>query len=191
MEKAKLTRSYELLVIGGSAGSLEVILNVLPNISESQSYSIIIVLHRKGSESLLAELLSVRTSWPVKEAEEKDVIIPGHIYVAPADYHLLVEKDHTLSLDYSEKLHYSRPGIDASFETAAEAYGEACACLLLSGANADGTQGMKRIKELGGLTLVQHPADASVSYMPQQAVDSMSADYILNTVDMAAVINQF
>jgi len=158
-----------------------VILQVLPSVPKNFSLAIVIVLHRRGGESVLTELLTEKTVLPVKEVEEKDEILSGNVYIAPADYHLLIENDRTFSLDYSEKVNYSRPSIDVSFESAAEVYGNKLIGMLLSGANADGTEGLKRIKELGGLVVVQNPSEASVSYMPQQALDDVQVDYVFDT----------
>jgi len=190
MEEAIINR-YEVLMIGGSAGSLEVLLQVLPQLKEDLSLAVIIILHRKNAESQLAELLGDISPWSVKEAEEKEKILPGTVYIAPADYHLLIEKDKTFSLDYSEKINYSRPSIDASFETAAEAYGKAVIAILLSGANADGSAGLEKIKQAGGVTIAQNPEEASVSYMPQQAIDNLAVDYIAGTQQMIEIIHQF
>lgn len=190
MEKNDLNSRYELLVIGGSAGSLDAILSFLPSLKRNLSFPIIVVLHRKsGAESLLAELFASRTKLKVKEAEEKEQLKPGHLYIAPADYHLLIENDKTLSLDFSEKVQYSRPSIDVTFESAADVYGPSLICLLLSGANADGTQGLINVKEVGGLVLVQDPESAEVSFMPQQAIDHLSVDKVLEPSEMAAFIN--
>lgn len=190
MAQNVVKHAYELLVVGGSAGSLEVILRFLPSIEESKAFAIVLVLHRKNVDSVLTDLLADKTKWKVKEVEEKEPILPGYIYIAPPDYHLLIEKDRTFSLDYSEKLHYSRPSIDVTFETAAEAYGSALACLLLSGANADGAEGLKIAKEAGALVMVQSPGEATVSYMPQQALEKTSVDRILRTDEMAGMINR-
>jgi two-component system, chemotaxis family, protein-glutamate methylesterase/glutaminase len=190
MEKEVFINKYELLIIGGSAGSLEVILEVLPSLRHDLDYAILLVLHRRSGDSLLTGLLSDKTRLEVKEAEEKEAIRPGVIYIAPADYHLLVEKDKTLSLDYSEKIHYSRPAIDASYETAAEAYGPLLIGVLLSGANADGAEGLLQIKQAGGLTIVQDPNEASVSYMPQQAIEKNAATKILTTIQIIRLLNE-
>ena len=190
MEKEIFMNKYELLIIGGSAGGLEVLLEVLPQLRTDLDYAVVLVMHRRGGDSLLAGLLSDKTKLAVKEAEEKESIGPGVIYIAPADYHLLVEKDKTFSLDYSEKIHYSRPAIDASFETAAEAYGPLLAGVLLSGANADGAEGLLQIKQAGGLTIVQDPDEASVSYMPQQAIEKGAADKILTTRQIIGLLNE-
>ena len=190
MEKEAAVNRFELLIIGGSAGSLEVVLEILPLLKEDMDYAIILVMHRRSGDSLLTGLLSDKTKLKVKEAEEKEFIQPGIIYIAPADYHLLVEQDKTLSLDFSEKIHYSRPAIDASFETAAEAYKASLVGILLSGANADGAEGLRQVKLAGGLTIVQDPDEAVVSYMPQQAIDNQAAERILNTRQIIELMNQ-
>ena len=184
------TQRYQILLIGGSAGSLEVILPLLEELREGFCMAVVIVMHRRtDTESRLTELIASRSGLPVKEAEEKDKIEPGTIYVAPADYHLLIEKDHTFSLDYSEKVHYSRPSIDVSFEAAADAYGDAVAALLLSGANDDGTSGLEAIKNAGGLALVQDPEAAVVPYMPMMAIKHVDVDRVLRNLEMAPFLN--
>ena len=186
----------ELLVIGGSAGSLEVILKALKHLNKGLPFAIIIVLHRKPSnDSTLIDLLSSKTKATVIEANEKEPINPGCIYIAPADYHLLIENDRTLSLDYSEKINFSRPCIDITFQTAAEVYKSSLACLLLSGANADGVEGLELVKTMNGLTAVQNPKTAEVSFMPQKALDKINVDYIvdgdkvIDFIDMLALSN--
>ena len=170
----------KLLVIGGSAGSLQVILSLLAVIGEDFPMPVLIVLHRNGGfESNLEELFSLRTNLPIREVEEKDQLRAGTIYLCPADYHVLLEKDHSFSLDYSERVHFSRPSIDVIFRSAADIFGPGLVCLLLSGANADGTEGMQYVQEKGGLTIVQDPATADVPYMPQQVISRMKADFIV------------
>lgn len=190
MAQRSINNHYDVLLIGGSAGSLEVIMQLLPALQKDFPMAVIIVLHRKSGESMLAELLNDKTVLKVKEAEEKDAIEKGTIYIAPADYHLMIEQDKTLSLDFSEKINYSRPAIDVTFETAADAYGSSVAAILLSGANADGTDGLLQIKKAGGLTIVQDPKDASVAYMPQQAIERVRVDYVVSTKEMATLVNQ-
>ncbi|WP_113660921.1 chemotaxis protein CheB [Pedobacter nanyangensis] len=178
------------LVIGGSAGSLDVLLKILPEISPKIDFPIIIIVHRKqGTDSLLSDLLSYRTKLKVKEADEKEKINQGYVYIAPSDYHLLIEKDLTFSLDYSEKINYSRPSIDVTFQTAADAYGNQLVCLLLSGSNADGVNGLISAKKNGGITLVQDPESAQVTYMPEQAILRANVSAILKIEEMANYIN--
>ena len=191
MEKDIVIKKHcRLLIIGGSAGSLEVMLHTLPDIRTTINFSILVVMHR-GTEPdpLLQFILSSKTPLIVKEAEEKEKIQPGIIYTAPADYHLLIEKDHTFSLDFSEKVNFSRPSIDVTFSVAAEAYGKELACLLLSGANTDGTEGLVFVKAAGGITAIQDPATANVPFMPQHSLSKMQPDYILSPGEIAGFIN--
>lgn len=190
MEKDKISTSCEALVVGGSAGSLEVLLKVLPGLKQSLDFPIVIILHRKNSaDSMLSDLLATRTALKVSEVEDKQPLSPSHIYVAPADYHLLFEKSKVIALDYSEKVNYSRPSIDVSFESASEVFGPALVCLLLSGANSDGISGLKIAKANGGRIAVQHPATAESPFMPEQAILKTEVDLVLKTEDMAAFIN--
>jgi two-component system chemotaxis response regulator CheB len=177
---------HKVLMIGGSAGSLDGILKIVAALPVTDHLVTIIIVHRKNeSESILANLLSSRTRLNVKEVEDKEPIIGGNIYVAPADYHLLVENENMFSLDYSEKVHHSRPSIDVSFESAAHVFGDDVTGVLLSGANADGAEGLCRIQEAGGFTIVQDPVSAEVDYMPQQAIALMKPDKILNIEGIA------
>ena len=180
----------EAVIIAGSAGSLEVLLKVFSVVSPEITFPIILVIHRKqGSDSLLTELLSSRTKLKVKEADEKEPILKGTIYIAPSDYHLLIEQDRTFSLDYSEKVNYSRPSIDVTFQTAAEAYKEGLVCILLSGSNADGVSGLKTVKLWGGLAAIQNPDTAQVPYMPAQALHNVKIDKILNIEEIGGFLN--
>ena len=180
----------DALIIGGSAGSLDVLLKVLPLLDPAISFPIVIVIHRKhGTDSLLPDLLSGRTKLIVKEVNEKEVLIPGTIYIAPSDYHTLIEQNHSFSLDYSEKVNYSRPAIDVTFQTAAEVYREKLVCLLLSGSNTDGVNGLKSVKAWGGTAVIQDPATAQVAYMPEQAAIQVKIDYTLRTENIAEFIN--
>ena len=190
MAKDLTSTPPRLMVIGGSAGSLDVLIPLLPSVRHDLSFPIIIVLHRKNNaESPLTSLIAAKTGLRVKEAEDKDDILPGWIYLAPADYHLLIERDHTIALDVSEKVNYSRPCIDITFQTAAEAYGPALVCLLLSGASADGAEGLEFVAQNGGITAVQDPASAEVSYMPQKAIDKSRPSFILGVNEIAGFIN--
>lgn len=180
----------KLLVIGGSAGSLQVLLGILAAIRSGFPLPLLVVLHRNGVfESSLEDLLSSRTDLPIKEVEEKEPVLPGIAYICPADYHVLIEKDHTFSLDYSERVHYSRPSIDVSFRSAADVYGEGLISVLLSGGNVDGSEGTQYVQERGGTTIVQDPATAEVPYMPQQAISLVKVDFILPAGELPAFLN--
>jgi two-component system chemotaxis response regulator CheB len=184
-----MTSLPKLLVIGGSAGSLEVLLQLLPALDTNWPLSMIIVLHRKNdSDSLLTELLATRTKLSVKEAEEKDVLMPGVIYITPSDYHLLIEHDYSLTLDDSEKVNYSRPSIDVTFTSAAEVFGDRLYCILLSGANMDGAEGLATARELGAFTAVQDPEEAEVSFMPRNALNSTAVDRVLTMEEMITFV---
>ena len=190
MAQEDVAYNTRMLVIGGSAGSLEALLQFLPRVKKDIHFSIVIVLHRKSdAESMLSNLLQSRTELPVREIEDKEKILPSVVYVAPANYHVLVEKDLSFSLDVSEKINYSRPSIDVSLESVADVLGPAATALLLSGANSDGTEGLKCIKEKGGKVLIQQPSSAEVSYMPEQALKEIHADAVLNTEEIAGYIN--
>ena len=172
---------YRMLAIGGSAGSLDVILKIVTVLPFISHLATVIIVHRKNDgESILTDLLSTRTKLAVKEIEDKEAITGGTIYIAPADYHLLIENEKMFSLDASEKVHHSRPSIDVSFESVAEVFGISAIGVLLSGANADGAAGLSNIKQANGFTIVQDPASAEVGYMPQQALEQMKPDKILS-----------
>ena len=191
MAQKQVKKRTALIVIGGSSGSLDALLILLPLLLPSFSLPIVIVLHRSTSaDNGLTDLLAGRTSLHIKEADEKDVLQPGWIYLAPPDYHLLLEENGSISLDASEKVNYSRPSIDVSFISAAAAYGAGLVAVLLSGANADGAQGMRTVKECGGRNIVQDPAEAVVGYMPAQAILLSAVDEVLPAADIAAFMNQ-
>ena len=170
---------HKMVIIGGSAGSLDIITKIISSLPINTKTSFIIIIHRKNSnDSILVNLLSSKTRLKVKEVEDKDVINPGCIYIAPPDYHLLLEDEKNFSLDVSEKVQFSRPSIDVSFESAAEVFQSALIGILLSGANADGANGIKCIASYGGYTIVQDPATAEVPYMPAQAIKKTKVDLI-------------
>lgn len=182
---------YKVIAIGGSAGSLDIILNIISDAPVNNNIVYIIVVHRKNdADSVLADLFSSRTNLKVKEVEDKDYILPGYIYIAPADYHLLLEDQHTFSLDSSEKIYYSRPSINVTFESVAEVFGNEAIGVLLSGANADGAQGLSKIKQAGGFTIVQDPKSAEVDYMPRQAIEQLKPDAVVGSNELPEFINK-
>lgn len=190
MEEDRLIPGMKVLMIGGSAGSIDVLMKILPGLSPFSSYAIVIVLHRKSSEDKnLEELIALKTNIPVVEVEDKVAFRHGFIYVAPSDYHLLFEKNNLLSLDISEKVNYSRPSIDVSFESAAEVFGPGITAILLSGANADGTAGLAAIKKMGGTVVVQDPSSAEMPFMPANAIENIQPDLILNVDDIIRFIS--
>lgn len=193
MEKNDLNNSSKCVVIGGSAGSLKVLLEILPGLSAAAiDFPIIIILHRKNDRrSSLEHLLNNCCTLSVKEAEDKETLKGGTIYTAPPDYHLLIEKEGTLSLDASEKVSWSRPSIDVTFQSAAEVFKDNLLAVLLSGANNDGSLGLQKIKDQGGKIMIQHPENAEISTMPQLALETIQPDYLVKDTEMSAIINQF
>lgn len=190
MEKIPVIKNCKVVIIGGSAGSLDILIKVLPRVKQVQSFAIVIVLHRKSAEdSTLEELLAAKTIIPVREVEDKTPLLPGYVYVAPSDYHLLFEKDDTLALDTSEKVNYSRPSIDVAFESAAQVYKDALVAIVLSGANADGTAGLNAVKAAGGIIAVQDPDIAEMPFMPNSAMQLTRTKNLLTPDELIHFIN--
>ncbi|WP_188051245.1 chemotaxis protein CheB [Flavobacterium sp. GP15] len=189
MEKNKVAAYCKVLIIGGSAGSLHALMDILPNLPAIRSFALVIVLHRKHSDDVtLEELLKIKSKTPLKFIEDKMPFEPGFLYVVPSNYHLLFEKNGTLALDSSEKVNYSRPSIDVSFEAAAEIYSSNVIGILLSGSNADGTAGLQAIQKSGGTVVVQNPTSADMPFMPNNAIQNMTPDYILTTEEILKFI---
>ncbi|GAB3649484.1 chemotaxis protein CheB [Echinicola sediminis] len=155
------------------------------------SLPVIIVIHRGASspeKTLAAILQKTNPKVTVKEAEEREILKPNTCYIAPAGYHLLIERNHSLSLDNSEKVWFSRPSIDVLFQTAAEVFQQGAVGILLSGANADGAAGLLQIKETGGLTFAQHPEAAEYPAMPTAAVAISACETVLIPDEMRAIL---
>ncbi|MBO9691303.1 chemotaxis protein CheB [Chryseobacterium sp.] len=187
----KSQTDIELIVIGGSAGSLQVIIEMIKSLNDSLDIPILLVLHRKSqSGDILRTLLEQFTKIPVIEVEDKTEVIHRAVYVVPADYHLLFENKRNMSLDSSEKMNYSRPSIDVTFRSAAEVYGENMIGVLLSGANADGVEGLSYIKKYNGKVWIQDPETAEVEYMPKHAIEEIDYDLIIRPDNLADYINQ-
>ncbi|MDQ0781205.1 chemotaxis protein CheB [Chryseobacterium sp. W4I1] len=181
----------ELVVIGGSAGSLQVILGMLKKLKEKLSFPIVLVVHRKAySNNILQTLLQQFIAIEVVEIDDKTEIQNNKVYVVPADYHLLFENKKLMSLDFSEKMNYSRPSIDVTFKSAAEIYGKNMVGVLLSGANADGVEGLSYIKKNKGQVWIQDPETAEVDYMPRHAVQEIAYDQLIKPDNLADFINQ-
>lgn len=181
----------DMVVIGGSAGSLQVVLEILPRLRKDLELSMVIIFHRKAvhEPDFLVELLSSKCLLPVKEAEDKEPISRGVVYLAAADYHLFIEKNLSFSLDISEKINFSRPSIDLTFQSAADTYREKLVGVLLSGANADGVRGMQSIKFHGGYCIAQDPVTCQIPYMPTQAISKNLIDQIATPDQIAQFIN--
>jgi two-component system, chemotaxis family, protein-glutamate methylesterase/glutaminase len=177
----------DIIAVGGSAGSLPVLVSAIQALPQRLSVPVLIVVHRlKNVDSTLKSMLSPR-EW-VREPDDKEKLKGGVIYLAPQNYHLLVEEDGTVSLDTSELVNYSRPSIDVTFMSVASVYGNKALAILLSGANKDGVAGLDRIVKCGGRAIVQDPATAISATMPQSAVENVAGvevqtpEKIVNTI---------
>jgi len=169
-----------MVVIGGSAGGVDALLMLLDALQPPLRTAVVIVLHLpEWQESRLVDLFTPRLAVPVREAQPHAPIEPGHIYFAPAGYHLLVEQDLSFSLSCDAPVLFSRPSIDVLFESCAEAVGSRLAAILLTGANEDGAEGLARIHDSGGLCAVQDPHEAAHPTMPAAAVRLARPDFVL------------
>jgi two-component system chemotaxis response regulator CheB len=167
------------IVMGGSAGGLDALQAILPSLPRASSPPIAVVLHMlPGRPSGLASVLGGSTELVVKEAEDKEPMSAGTVYLASPGYHLLVEKDRSFALSVDDPVHFSRPSIDVLFESAADAFGTGLVGVLLSGANEDGARGLLRIRRAGGRTLVQSPETARAPRMPVAALELAAAEHV-------------
>jgi two-component system, chemotaxis family, protein-glutamate methylesterase/glutaminase len=181
----------EAVVIGASAGALDVLSNLLPGLPADYRLPILIVVHLPPDKtSLLAQLLRARCAIRVREAEDKEPIEPGVAYFAPPDYHLLVEQDKRLSLSDDEPVLFSRPSIDVLFESAADAYGDGLIGVVLTGANSDGANGLKAVVEAGGVAVVQSPKGAYAVAMPEAAIAACPDARVLPVNEIAAYLRE-
>ena len=171
---------YELIAVGASWGGLDAVSELLETLPAELETPIVLVQHRSADSQRrgLENLLDLRTSRTVCEAGDKQRIEPRHVYVAPPDYHLLVEEG-SLALSVDERVQYARPSIDVLFDSVADAYAERAIGVVLTGANEDGAAGLARIKERGGVAIVQDPNDAVRATMPAAAIAATSADAII------------
>ncbi len=180
---------YQAVVIGASAGGTNTLQKILPALPPSFSLPIIIAQHLHPQQAGAALLYYCEgCTLNVKDADEKEAIRSGFVYFAPPNYHLLIENDHTFSLSVDEKVNYTRPSVDVLFESAADAYGAALIGIILSGGNQDGAAGLLRIRERGGLTIVQDPREAEVDYMPQAAIEHARPTHILAASEISRLL---
>jgi two-component system chemotaxis response regulator CheB len=163
-----------MIVIGGSLGGMKVVRTLLRGLPASFPGPIAIALHRHreaDDHDLLVHLIQQESALPVSEPLDKEPISPNHVYVAPPDYHLLVEREN-FSLSTDDPVQYARPSIDVLFESAADAFGASLIGIILTGANRDGARGAAAIQEKGGMILVQDPATAESEVMPRAAIEA-------------------
>lgn len=182
---------YKAIVIGGSAGSFQVVTRILSSLSTNMSLPVFLSLHRlKHVRSGFLEALMMKSKIPVIEPNDKEQIKPGRAYLAPANYHMFIELGNRIALSTEEPVHHSRPSIDLSFFTAANVYREKLIGIILSGANHDGALGIKKVKELGGLTIVQDPKDCQVSTMTESALNFIKPDYVFSSDRIAEFLSK-
>lgn len=172
-------RDFRLIVIGCSLGGMNALVDVIGELPETFPVPIAVVQHRyRTSSEGLPSYFRRHAKLNVVDADDKQWIKPGNVYLAPANYHLLVEEGE-FSLSVDEAVAYSRPSIDVLFESAADAYRDALIAVVLTGANADGSRGLARIKQNGGFVIVQDPETAEAPEMPLAAIASTAVDRIL------------
>ncbi|MBF0317077.1 MAG: chemotaxis protein CheB [Nitrospirae bacterium] len=189
MKKRDEYKRYEAVVIGASAGGTSALREILPSLPEGFSLPVVVVQHlHPSSRDDMPALYKDSCRLRVKQADEKEAIVSGCVYFAPANYHLLIEDDRTFSLSVDAPVNFSRPSIDVLFESAADVYGSALIGVVLTGANNDGSLGLRKIKAAGATVIVQDPDTAECSSMPAAAIAATSVDYILALKDIADVI---
>ncbi len=182
----------QLVVIGASSGGLEAILALLHGLAPDYAVPIVVVLHQRANrQSGIPAMLSSHTHLLVVEPDDKQAIEQGHLYVAPPNYHLLIEKEKIFSLSSEAPVQYSRPSIDVTFESAAHAYGPNAVACVLSGANQDGAAGAAEIKRWGGRVFIQSRLQAEVSVMPDAVAGAIDVDGELTLQAMANMLNAF
>lgn len=175
----------KIVVIGASVGGLSALKILLQDLPKNLKSPIIIAQHRHhDSRDKLRDMLQQHTSLIVREVEDKEKILTGYVYLAPADYHLLVESGH-FALSTDEPVSYVRPSIDVLFESAADVYGEQVIAVILTGANEDGVQGLKMVKSHFGIAIVQEPTTAECAVMPKAAIANVAVDWILPLEEIA------
>jgi two-component system, chemotaxis family, protein-glutamate methylesterase/glutaminase len=190
MHEVRLRGDIEAVVIGASAGGVQALSVLLPALPAHALAAILIVLHLpRDRPSLLADVFAHKCSLGVLEAQDKQPIVPGTVYFAPANYHLLVDQGPQLALSVDDLVHHSRPSIDVLFESAAELYGNRLLGIILTGANEDGAQGLAAVHDSGGVTVVQEPATAHSPQMILSALKLRPPDHVLSLHGIAAMLS--
>jgi two-component system chemotaxis response regulator CheB len=187
----KQMKRFSVVAIGGSAGSIPVVMALLQALPLDFSFTVFIILHRlKNVSSSMELILSDKNKGiSIGEPDDKEVIQTNRVYLAPQNYHLLIEADKTISLDYSEPVHYSRPSIDVTFESIAQVYADQALAVLLSGANQDGADGLLEIISQGGMAIVQDPETAEYPAMPQAAINRNKHVVVLSPENIASFLH--
>ncbi len=183
-------KAYEAIVIGSSAGGLHALKTLFKGLKPGFNIPIIIAQHLSPhSENYMAQFLDQLNTIKVKEADEREKIKAGYAYIAPPNFHLLIENDRTFSLTVEEKVYYARPSIDILFETAADVFHQKLIGIILTGANHDGANGIKKIQLFGGFTIAQNPGSAESDAMPKAAIKTGNVLKIMELDEIADFLN--
>jgi two-component system chemotaxis response regulator CheB len=184
-------RPVEAIVIGASAGGVEALATVLSALPAGLPVAVFVVIHLpRHQPSLLAEIFARHCALQVREALDKEPVVPGTVYFAPPDYHLLLDKGPRLALSVDDLVNYSRPSIDVLFESAADVYRERLMGVVLTGGNQDGASGLAAVHLAGGQTVVQDPATAQMPVMPEAARRRVAAARVLSLNQIAALLRR-
>ncbi|MCR4559036.1 MAG: chemotaxis protein CheB [Bacteroidales bacterium] len=179
------------VVIGGSAGSFPIVTGLLAALDKNFPFPMFLCLHRlKNVRTGFVEALRLKSALPISEPYDREPVLRGHVYLAPANYHMYVTRNETISLSTEEVVNHSRPSIDITFSSAAKSFGSKCVGILLSGANKDGALGMKAIKEAGGTAIVQSPDECQVRTMTTAAIKAADVDYILTGTQIISYLQK-
>lgn len=186
-----MMQRHQVVAIGASAGGVEVVCDILEHLSSACKAVFLLVIHVPVSPNTgLSKLLAAKSSLPVVEVDDKEQMFSGHVYLAPADYHVLVEDEVTLSLSNDEPVNYSRPSIDVLFESAADVFGDRLTGVILTGANRDGAGGLAKVISAGGFGVVQDPEEAPCRAMPDAAIRISPSACVMTRLQIIDFINQ-
>lgn len=182
---------FDIIAIAASAGGLKALSAVLSELKADLPVAIVVVQHLSPNHpSQMAEILTRRTPLQVKQAADRDCLKPGTVYIAPPDRHLLVNPDGSLSLSQSEKVHFVRPSAEVLFESVASSYKNRAIAVVLTGSDRDGTQGVRAIKNMGGVVIAQNKETSLVFGMPGAAIDTGCVDFILPLDEIAGALTE-
>jgi two-component system chemotaxis response regulator CheB len=190
-DDARLNGAIDLVVIGASAGGVEALMLLLPALPAAPRAAVLIVLHLpRDRRSVLAEIFQPHCAVAVRDAQDKEPVEPGIVYIAPADYHLLVDDTRSIALSVDDLVHFSRPSVDVLFEAAADVYGERTLAILLTGGSDDGAAGLAAVRRAGGRTVVQDPVSARVPMMAEAALALGPVDFVLPLEGIAELLRR-
>lgn len=183
--------AYRAVAIAASTGGIDALRRLLADLRPGLPMAVMVLLHTSSEDvESLCEVLQWRCPLPVRPAQARAAALPGRVYVAPSNYHLLVERDGRFSLSVDEKVHYVRPSADVLFESAADAWGSALIGVVLTGANDDGARGLRLLRQRGGCAIVQAPSDAEMPVMPESALKLAGADHVLPLAAIGPCLNE-